>query len=76
MSRQVHYNINGQPFHIKAAKPGSKPLPEFRRQIVPIRMNQGEKEMARRNAESRGLSLSEYIRSLVYADSVYTESID
>ena len=72
----IEYNIHGQPFQIKGAKSGPKPLPNLRRQIVPIRMNQHEKEVARRNAESRGLSLSEYIRSLIYADCIYTKSID
>ena len=72
MNKRIHYNIHGQPFQIKGAKPGPKPLPNLRRQIVPIRMNQYEKEMSRRNAERRELSLSEYIRSLVYADCVYT----
>ena len=74
MAKKVRYNINRQPFHIKAAKLGPKPLPELRRQIVLIRMNQFEKEMVRRKAESCGLSLSEYVRSRVYADCVYTES--
>ena len=74
MSKRVHYNIHGRPFQIKGAKPSPKPLPNLRRQIVPIRINQHGKEMAHRNAESRGLSLSEYVRSLVYADCVYTKS--
>jgi len=74
MDWRNHYDINVRPYHIKAAKPGLKPLPEFCRKIVPVRVNQYEKERARRNALKRGMSLSEYIRLLVYADSVYTES--
>lgn len=74
MGWRSHYNINVRPYHIKAAKPGPKPLPELCRKIVPVRMNQYEKERARRNAQKRGMSWPEYVRLLVYADSVYTES--
>jgi len=74
MDRRIHYDINGRPFKFKAAKPGPKPLPEFRRKIVPVRMNAFEKDLALKNANNRGMSLSEYIRELVYTDSVYTKS--
>ena len=74
LDRRIHYDIHGRPYRFKAAKPGPKPLPELRRKIVPVRMSAFEKDLALKNAEKRGMSLSEYIRELVYEDSVYTES--
>ena len=74
LDRRIHYDIHGRPYRFKAAKSGPKPLPEFRRKIVPIRMNPFEKELALKNATKRDLSLSEYVRELIYTDFVYTES--
>ena len=76
MDKPVHYNINGRPYRMKATKPSLKSLPDLQQEIASIRINQFENELTRGNTEKRGLSFSAYVRLLIDADSVYTESSD
>ncbi|HRQ37379.1 MAG TPA: hypothetical protein PLD25_05645 [Chloroflexota bacterium] len=67
----------GQVIYLPCQKPGPKPLPpEIKKRRVILSLTPTWHETGKRCAEQRGLSFSDYVELLMYADLLHNKSAE